>query len=282
MTAQKSSYGAAAARLLALRDGFASGAVRFTIIPTNVRGRIYRLKSATGPYVWDTTETGGPSNGVRFVLYKDSAFAVVTPLDSIGYVDLLDESSGSTNTLEVKITVGSTTYADYTISGSEGSSIDNLTLSGYVTDTKTMVNFTMTFNDNSTTGALTMNSTISAPAISFNYVFKLSVSSMTSGSTTTTTITLNYTVSDATDSLTAQGTLTEVESNSGTTESGTITVSANGVTFATITASASGETYSANTGSLSTSQQQALSSLFASGLELQVFVVFLIIPFGIV
>jgi hypothetical protein len=279
----RSGYASAAAQLLALRDGFASGAVRFTVIPDSVWGRIYHLTSATSGYV--RSSGTGPTNGVRFVLYQTSNFQVTTPLDSIGYVDLLDKSTGSTNALEVVITVGSATYADYTISGSASTGLDNLSMTGFITDTHTMVNFTITFAENTSAGTVSEQSTISAPSLPFNYTFKFTASSSTSGSTTTTTVTVNFNLSDATDTVAASGNLTEVQTTGqSTTESGTITVSANGQTFATITATSngSGDTITGTNGPLTAAQSQAVSALFASGVAVEAEILFLIIPFTVV
>jgi hypothetical protein len=145
------------------------------------------------------------------------------------------------------------------------------------------VNFAFTFNDNETTDVLTEQSTISAPALNFNDTFKFTATtSGSAGGSTTTTVTLNYDVTDATDAVTAQGTITSVQPASGpATTSGTITVSVNGQQFATITASNTGETYTATNGSLTTAQAQALEAMFANGIALEVIVLLLIIPFAI-
>ena len=270
-------YGAVAAHVAALRAGLFSGSMRLSILPPGDLGKIYVKTSATSAYTWASTLTGGPSNGVRFVLYQvNASLQVVSPLDSIGYVDFLDESSGSTNKLEIKIVVGSTTYADYTISGTDGTT-PSLTMAGYVSNGTNQVNFNISYSANTSTGTFSDVSTISVPSLSLNYSFDISATNPTA---TTVTVTISYDLSDATDSLSAQGTLTENTSTSS--ESGSITVKENGQSFATISISGSTVTFTGSSGgSLSATQEATLSSLFASGGELEADILLLIIPFAI-
>jgi hypothetical protein len=119
------------------------------VIPTDVRGNVYTFNTSTGNYE-ESTQGGGPSNGVRFILYEVNASgtAPVTPLNDIGHLDLLDESSGSTNQLGIIAVIEGETLLDYTAHVSETTSSFSFGAEGFITDGTTQVNFDL---DNSLT-----------------------------------------------------------------------------------------------------------------------------------
>ena len=90
-------YGALARQAQALKQvvpGFASLAAT-AIIPDTLKGSVFTWNTSSSKYARSAT-TGGPANGVRFVLYATApgATAPSLPLAPVGYADLLDLSSG--------------------------------------------------------------------------------------------------------------------------------------------------------------------------------------------
>jgi hypothetical protein len=113
------------------------------VIPDSLRGRTYVYNASTGAYEHDPARTDAPSTGIRFALYAVDPFtyAPVEPLNEIGYLDLIDQSTATTERLRVHAVVGTVTYVDYTISGYLSGSSVILDLVGYVTNGEQRVNF---------------------------------------------------------------------------------------------------------------------------------------------
>ena len=87
--------------------------------------------------------TGAPANGVRFILYAINPVTgePVDPLQEVGYADLLDQSTGSSNSVRVQLVSNNVTYFDYGVTGSSTASSAQVVVDGYVTDGTTRVNF---------------------------------------------------------------------------------------------------------------------------------------------
>src|SRR5207244_7209795 len=94
-------------------------------IPPTVLGKTFVWDVNTHQYVEDPNATpAAPANGVRIILYAIDPVTenVVEPPVATGYVDLIDLSSGNTNSLQVIVNGGTpaspgTTYANYTVTG---------------------------------------------------------------------------------------------------------------------------------------------------------------------
>jgi hypothetical protein len=107
------------------------------LFPVNIQGKTFQWDTASGRYrILDSTLTGAPSTGVRFVLYAvDTAtHRPRLPLTTTGYVDLSDVSSPSANAVHIVVKVGTQTAADYTIANVKTTSTDTLRAAGYVVD----------------------------------------------------------------------------------------------------------------------------------------------------
>ncbi|HET7248727.1 MAG TPA: hypothetical protein VFI79_02705 [Gemmatimonadales bacterium] len=87
------------------------------VINDTLYGSIYTYDTSWQAYVRSAT-TGGPANGVRFILYAINPLTgnIATPLSPVGQTDLLDESVGTTAKLHIIVTGngGTPTYLDYT------------------------------------------------------------------------------------------------------------------------------------------------------------------------
>jgi hypothetical protein len=283
--AYRDPYALATQHVAAMRAGLRSEVISLAIINPTYLGKTYVLTGSAGSYTYTaSTRTGAPSNGVRFILYAVDpiTFQPVTPLVETGYADLIDLSTSTVNSLQVIVVQGTTTYANYTISGSDANGVANLTLAGYVTDGTTQVNFSISLQGNNTAGTLTETSTIDAPSKSFHLGFNLSATSSVSGTVTTTHITLDFTLTSGTDTASAHGTGTGTvdSSNGNTTDNGTINVTVNGSPFATITVTTTGVTITGpGGGALPADQQAVVADLFAAGGLIGILILLLITPF---
>jgi hypothetical protein len=120
LIAATSPFTSSARRALRLRELtplLTAGASLISIVPDTLRGSVFRWDSAASAYYRAAT-TGGPDNGVRFVLYAvgDSG-RIVYPLAEVGYADLLDESTETSAMLHIIVrdVAGAVTVVDYVI-----------------------------------------------------------------------------------------------------------------------------------------------------------------------
>jgi len=161
----------AARRLRALQSAESVAAPEAVIIPTLVLGTVWEYDPATTRYKLKSA-TGGPSNGVRFLLYAVNPLTrtVTLPLQETGYADLLDESTSPT-ALQLRLKAYDNAKAkvliDYTASGSvqaTGGTVTSATVnvSGYISDGTTQVDFTLT-QQLSTTSGISVNYTFRVP-----------------------------------------------------------------------------------------------------------------------
>ena len=130
----------AARRSLALmqRLGDRAPAAVAALFPVNVLGKTFVWDTAAGGRyrILDSTTTGAPAAGTRFVLYQvDTATGMPRlPLATTGYVDLGDVSNALANALDIGVHVGNQTAADYTIANVRTTTTDTLRAAGYVVD----------------------------------------------------------------------------------------------------------------------------------------------------
>lgn len=87
------------------------------VINDTLYGSVYTYDTTFHAYVRSAT-TGGPTNGIRFILYAVNPLtgALAIPLTPVGQTDLLDESVGATAKLHIIVTGngGTPSYLDYT------------------------------------------------------------------------------------------------------------------------------------------------------------------------
>src|SRR2546426_799941 len=208
-----------------------------SIFPDTLLGAVFSWDPSTHSY-FRSSKTGGPPNGIRFLLYAINPLTdePSTPLTQVGYVDLLDLSSGGTASIEIKVTDGSITYLDYTFTGSGTSASFMATVTGTITNglagsaNKTLT-FSLSITGNTSSVTLTSTYTLNNPAVTVQET----VTILDDGATTT--LTINFTFTRTGETIQLSGTL----SASDATGDGTInlTFKVNGSTFATITGSIS-------------------------------------------
>ncbi|MFQ5678590.1 MAG: hypothetical protein ACE5HP_03945 [Gemmatimonadota bacterium] len=122
------------------------------IFPVNLLGKTFVWDPATRSYRVDEELTGAPANGVRFILYAISPLTgePVTPLQPVGFVDLLDESDAAATRLRVTAvdTSGAdpVTLVDYVLGGSfevTTSLTVRLTAEGFLSDGSGRLEFSL-------------------------------------------------------------------------------------------------------------------------------------------
>jgi hypothetical protein len=149
--------------------GARAPAAPLALFPVNVLSRTFVWDTASGGhYRIDSTVTGAPAAGVRFMLYyvPSGNTKPTLPLLTVGYVDLTDMSTPQANTLGVKIQqtyAGSATLASYAINGIRTTGSFTLSAAGYLVDTTNhQVVFSLTNTLNTTDSTLRIGDTLTA------------------------------------------------------------------------------------------------------------------------
>jgi hypothetical protein len=267
-------YAGAPARLQELRLAAATlgSGIAASVIPPAQLGKVYAWDATTHAYV---AQTGGPTNGVRIILYAlDANDHVIEPTTAVGYVDLLDESVGGTNTLHVILSGGTpaspgTKYADYKVSGTvTGSPATAFTASasGFVTDGTRTLTFNATFsatqlNTTHPSAQVDVTWTLDNPAVSVTVSETVAASDANN-----LTLTIHFKETYAGETVAVDGTIAVVVSPQSVTAN--LTVSVNNVAFATIKGTANAanpngiQVAHADGSALSNAEKAALASLF--------------------
>lgn len=137
---------AASARSLMTQLSARAPAAVLALFPANVLGKTFQWDTLASAYrITDSSLAGASANGVRFFLYVvlPGTHVPVLPLQKIGYVDLIDQSTAQANILRIVLQFGAQTIADYTITGVKTTTDLTLTANGYVTDGVTQTTFTL-------------------------------------------------------------------------------------------------------------------------------------------
>jgi len=169
-----SAEAAAVRRLSGLRSlAVAPTSPQGPVIPDTLYGSVYTYDTLSASYTRSAT-TGGPANGVRFILYAINPLTggVSTPLAPVGRADLLDESAGLTAKLHIIVSGngGTPTYLDYTAGLTFGASTVTATLTGSLTNAlpgggnKTLT-FSVTANFTTTVITVHATYTLNNPAV---------------------------------------------------------------------------------------------------------------------
>jgi len=121
--------------------------------------------------VWDTAarayrvsaDTSGPAGGLRFLLYQVTSYGLPTvPLATDGWLDLTDQSAGSTLQLRSQASNGTAGIADFLVGLSGTQAADTARLSGTATDGAHVVSFNDSTRGGAVTGTTAFQVTVSA------------------------------------------------------------------------------------------------------------------------
>jgi len=277
-------YASAPQRLEALRTAarvLAPG-IMASVVPAPLLGTTSTWDVTTHAYIQSSSATpAAPANGVRIILYTiDPATGHImeSPLTPVGYVDLVDHSSGNTNSLQVTIfggtpgATGNTTYADYTVTATvTGSPVVtgfNASASGFVTDGIRTLAFSGTFV---ATGLDTNHPNVTIDGtwdLDNPVIHVVSHETITSPDANDATITLDFSVTRGNETVSETGPIVVVVSPQTVTVD--VAIAVNGVPFARISGTNNGITIRHADGSaLSSDETQAVSDLFTLPAQLQ-------------
>ncbi len=231
------------------------------IFPDTLLSAVFAWNTAWSKYTL-LSHSGGPSNGIRFLLYAitPGTDQPATPLNPIGYVDLMDESAGGIARLHIQVTDGAVTYLDYLFSSSGTSTMFSASVTGTITNglggaaNKTLT-FSVAITGNASSVTLTTTSSLNNPSVTVQETVTVADDG------TTTTLTLDFTFSRTGETVQIVGTVTA----SDATGSGAVNISfkVNGSTFATLSGTTSNLTLTkTGGGQLTAGEQLALASLF--------------------
>ena len=276
----------AAPRLLALRRAaraLGSG-IAASVIPPQYLGQTFVWDDATHQYV--VGPDAGPSNGVRIILYSltlDSG-KVAEPSTAVGFADLLDESTTSPAVDKLHVIVkdgtpaspGSTTYADYTVSGS-------VTGNPATAFTAAAVGFesdgihTLAFNATFAATNLTTNNPDAQVDVTWDLdnpvIHVVLHETVATSDANHLALTIDFSVTRGTETVAVTGTVQLVLSPPALTLNLSVTV--NGVAYARITGTATATTNTilrrhANGSAVSAAEDQVLYDLFVLPLDMEV------------
>jgi hypothetical protein len=137
---------AGAAALVAVgaagHDGLSASSV--PRLPAAVLGTTFVLDSVTLEYLPDSSRTGAPADGVRFILYAVNPLTgAPVPGAEIGHADLMDEGIGLPVGIALRLRVVSagTTWLEYAVTAVSGDSAGGLQAAGFTHADGTRVDF---------------------------------------------------------------------------------------------------------------------------------------------
>jgi len=249
----------AEARLLAaaLSSALApvTGAVTAAIFPPEILGKTYEWSTATLRYE-QTARAGAPVNGVRFILYALDAIGGPIVTQEIGYADLKDESSGTTQQMHLLVVGATVTYLDYTVAATAGptAGTGTVTVLGYITDGSHRLDFNCPV-------------TVTATSVTLDIAFDVNADNAHVRETLTVTpiqpsglgLDIDFTLQFGNEVVT----LTGADTATGVSESGSLTVRVNGGLYATITITNGEPTFLGAAGQpLTADDLTALNALF--------------------
>lgn len=128
-----------------------SGAALSSRIPDTYVGKTFEYDVVDDRYE-PTERAGAPANGVRFIMYaiNPATDEPAEPLNEVGYVDLIDNSTAAVSAARILMVSGGTTYFDYSISATD----TDLGITGFLTDGTTRADFTLDIFSDGTSGTL--------------------------------------------------------------------------------------------------------------------------------
>ena len=140
----------AAERLQALRvaaPSFGSSA-SLALFPADLLGKTFVFNPALERYEIDDTATGAPADGVRLILYAVDPVLrqILEPLDPVGYLDLIDVSTASSDALRLVAVIEGETFLDYTASVTQTTTSTTIAAEGFLSDGTDQVDFDLSLS----------------------------------------------------------------------------------------------------------------------------------------
>jgi len=117
------------------------------IFPADLLGATFVFNPDTDRYEEDPAATGAPADGIRLILYAvDPVLGrIIEPPDPVGYLDLRDVSSPSSDALRIVAVIEGVTYLDYTASATQTTSSVTIAAEGFLSDGTDQLDFDLSF-----------------------------------------------------------------------------------------------------------------------------------------
>lgn len=148
------------------------------LIPDQYRGLTLVYDPATDAYVVDSNLVG-PVNGIRFLIYAVNPITgdPVVPLNEVGHVDILDESTGTSAIARLIVVSGTTEFINYTVTLSGTPLTPSFRIQGFVSDGANRVEFDLTTSIAANIGGVTvaLDYSIAVPASGFSVAATLEI-----------------------------------------------------------------------------------------------------------
>jgi hypothetical protein len=229
------------------------------VLPPAILGTTFEWNTSTAQYA-ATARTGAPVNGVRFILYALDVNGAPIVAQEIGYADLLDESTSSTQKIHILV-VGlnpAVTYLDYTISATATAASATLAAFGYITDGVERLDFNATSTGTASSAAFDIRFDVNAAGAHVRLRFTL-----TAPAANVLKATVNLRLQFGDELLTVTG--SETVNFNTQEDTGTLTVMVNGGIYATVSIVDGNPTYTGGGGqALTADDLTALNAIFAA------------------
>lgn len=239
-------YAKSLARLLPAANGINAAVAA---IPAEMLGKTFVWDVNTDVYVASDL-SGAPAKGVRFLLYAVNPVTgqPVEPLDELGYVDVTDVSSGSTQATRILVYADGVSYFDYTVRGTGTSSSGALTVEGFASNGVNRVNFDLqnTIAQSTNGMVLTLDYALSIPSRGLELSYTATFGNIAPEQVA---VTLDFSISGRNGDIRLSGTY----GASG----GAFSVKVNGSVFATVTIGDGAPVITSATGTALTPEEEA-------------------------
>ena len=213
------------AAIIAQQIASAVAAPAAILIPYEYRGQTYTFNGQY--YEHNPDRTDADTAGVRFILYAVNPVTgeIAEPLNEIGYVDLIDESTDTQAAVRLTVASGETTYLDYAVSAIGPPTAPTFTIDGFITDGENRADFTLSASAVITFAGATLNLSYEI-TVGENFAISATLGLMTDVEENV-TITVDVSVTHYTHTVSVAGTINN--------DLGVLEVSTHEGLFATIT-----------------------------------------------
>ncbi len=153
-----------------------AGIALVPVMRPSVLGKTFVYDPTQRTYVVDPARTGAPTNGVRFILYEETASQEPVVAREIGYADLTDDERATPNVAGVTLVAvtGGVTRLRYSFELSL-SGAPNIAVEGYVVDGDDRLEFTVSAGTTMLAGGkATVQATLVAPKQGFEVSARMS------------------------------------------------------------------------------------------------------------
>lgn len=140
-------------------------------IPVGLTGKTLTYNPSTGQYEIDDTRTDAPANGVRFILYAVDPILQqpIQPLQEIGYIDVIDNSSFPTASIEMAAVIGTDTLIAMDVTGTFSQTTADLAYTGFLSDGEGRLDFQIQANGTQESVSLDFTASFGEYTVGFNF-----------------------------------------------------------------------------------------------------------------